>query len=810
MAAIWSDLQFASRTLRSKPVFTAVAIASLALGIGANTAIFSVVESALLRGLPFREADQLVYVRDHQPCCEMASLSPGEYLDYQKQTKALSALAAFAGQQVTLTGRSEAQKLRATSVTTNYFEVLGARPEQGRLISSNIDKPGADTRVAVLSDAVWRSVFGSDPRIIGSDILLNGNSFRVVGVLAPKQEYPGSAQVWISPRLLVPEYEEGQITATTDIAQQYGNHWLAGLGRLRPGFTLSQARVELRTIAARIAAQHPDEKDHHAVLFALQDTIVRNVRPALFVLLAAVILLLLIACANLAGLLLARATGRTRELAVRVSLGATRWRITRLLLTESLLLACAGGGFGIALAELGLRVIARHSPYDLPAALAPELNVPVLAFCVGISLLAALISGLMPALHSAQIDVNDALKEGSKGSVSNRTRHLRQALVIAETAVSVTLLIAAGLLIRSFSKLISVDPGFDPKNVLTARLSLPANQYSPVRATAYWDNLLSKLNALPGVEAVGLLTYMPFTGQDAGSYVEIEGHPLQGKQPGIYVNEFGISPGTFEALHIPLIQGRNISERDTAKALLVAVINKRFADTVFPRQNPIGKRFKGASVDGWITIVGVVGDVKHGSLDDKPELDMYFNYPQFGVTATGLIVRSAQNARAIAGELRSVVRGIDSDVPLSEVKPMLDYVGHSLAARRFLLGLLITFSALAAALAGIGLYALLAFSFEQRKQEIGIRVALGASNPDVLWIIFRESLTVAVIGIAAGLLGATWSSSVLRSMLFGVTNTDALSYVAAISLILAVALAASLVPAVRAARVDPVTALRYE
>ncbi len=810
MPSIWSDLQFASRTLRSKPVFTAVAVASLALGIGANTAIFSIVESALLRGLPFRDADQLVFVRDHQPCCEMASISPGEYLDYQKQTKTLSALAAFAGQQVTLTGRSEAQKLRAASVTTNYFEVLGARPEMGRLISSNIDKPGADTRVAVLSDAIWRSVFGSDSHILGRDILLNGNSFRVVGVLGPKQEYPANTQVWISPRLVVPEYEEGQITAVTDIAQQYGNHWLAGLGRIRPGFTLSQAGAELRTIAASIGAQHPDEKDHHAVLFELQDTMVRNVRPALFVLLAAVVLLLLIACANLAGLLLARATGRTRELAVRVSLGATRWRITRLLLTESLLLALAGGALGIALAETGLRAMARYSPYDLPAALAPELNLPVLAFCLGITLLSALISGLMPALHSTQVDVNDALKEGSKGSVSNRTRRIRQTLVIAETAVSVTLLIASGLLIRSFSKLISVDPGFDPKNVLTARLSLPGNRYSPAQADAYWDNLLPKLNALPGVQAAGLLTYMPFTGEDSGSYVEIEGRPLQGKQPGIYVNEFGISPRSFEVLHIPLIQGRNISERDTAKALPVAVINKRFADTVFLHQNPIGKRFKGASVEGWITVVGVVGDVKHDSLDEKPELEMYFNYPQFGVSQTGVVLRSDQNTMAIAGELRSVVRSIDSDVPLADVKPMLDYVGQSLIARRFLLGLLITFSALAALLAGIGLYALLAFSVQQRKQEIGIRVALGASYPDVLWMIFRESLTIAVIGITAGLLGAVWSSSVLRSMLYGVTNTDAISYVAAMSLILAVAVAASLVPALRAARVDPVTALRYE
>ncbi len=811
MSEIWSDLRFASRTLRAKPVFSAIAISSLALGIGANTAIFSVVDSALLRGLPFRQAEQLVLLRDNQPCCAAVSISPGEYLDYQKQTKTLSGLAAFTGQILTLTGNAEPQKLDAAAVTTNFFDVLGAKAEIGRLISPNIDKPSSHMRVAVLSDGTWRSVFGSDPNILGRDITLNGNSFRVVGVLASQETYPNKTQLWISPRLLVPEYQEGTIPKNFDIAQQYGNHWLRGLGRVKSGVTVAQARAELLTIAANIDKQHPGEKDHHAVTTPLQDSLVQNVRPALWVLLIAVILLLLIACANLAGLLLARATGRTRELAIRLALGARRSEIVRLLLSESFLLALCGGVLGIALALGGLKLIAVYSPYDLPAALAPTLNVSVLSFCVAMTLFSALISGAVPALRSARVDVNDALKEGSKGSVGGGTRRLRQVLVGAEIAISLTLLTGASLLIHSFSKLISVDPGFDPKNVLTARLSLPQNQYSQdAQTTAFWNRLLPRLAGLPDVQSVGLLTHLPFSGQESGSYLQIEGHPPSPNGQGPYANEFGVSPETFQAMRVPLIEGRTFTDRDDAKALPVAVINKRFAEKLFPHENPIGRRFKGGPLSGWATIIGVIGNLKHNGLDDAPQIDIYFNYPQLGVSSTGLVLRTKAASASVSTELRQTVHDLDSNLPLTDVKPLGDYIGTSLAARRFLLGLLTTFSALAILLAGIGLYAVLAYSVQQRKQEFGIRMTMGASSPDILWIVLRECLTIACLGIAAGLVGAVWSSAFLKSMLFGVGNADLLAYIAAVSLIVAIAVGASLIPALRASRVDPVSALRYE
>ena len=810
MLQIWSDLRFAARTLKAKPVFAAIAILSLALGIGANTAIFSIVESALLRALPFRQAEQLIIVREKQPCCAQASLSPGEYLDYRKQTKSLSGLAAMTFQRVTLTGHSDPRTLDAEPVTTNFFDVLGARAEIGRLISPNIDIPGADTRVAVLSDATWRSVFGSDPNIVGRDITLNGSSFRVVGVLMPKQGDRTDTQVWISPRLVVPEYREGQLAKDWDISKEYGNHWLAGLGRMKPGVTLSQARAELATIAAEIDAQHPGEKDHQAVAFALQDSFVRNVRPALSVLLIAVVLLLLIACANLTGLLLAWSTVRTRELAVRISLGARRSQIIRLLLSESLLLAVFGGLAGIALAQEGLKLLAVFSPYNLPAALAPEMNVAVMAFCVGVTLLSALISGLIPALRSAQVDVNENLKEGSKGSVSGGTKRLRQLLVAAEIAISVTLLTGASLLIHSFTKLISVDPGFDAKNVLTARLSLPETQYRPASQTTFWDMLLPRLNALPDVEAAGLLTIMPFSGSDSGSYVEIEGRPVGPNQAGLYVAEFGASPDTFKALRVPLISGRTFNARDDAKSPLVALINQHFAERMFPNKSPLGRRFRGGPVSGWATIIGVVGDVKYNSLDAKPDMQMYYNYPQWLNSSTGVVLRTRSGFAYAPAELRAVVRELDVNLPVARIKPLEDYIGQSLAARRFLLGLLTTFSALAILLAGIGLYGVLAYSVQQRTREIGIRMTLGASGSDVLWIVLRECVIIAAAGVAAGIVGALWSSSFLKSMLFSVGTADLLAYGAAVLLIVAIACVASLIPALRAARIDPVSALRYE
>jgi putative ABC transport system permease protein len=799
-----TDLLFASRTLRAKPLFTAIAVASLALGIGANTAIFSVVESALLRELPYDHAGRLIQIRDHQPLFEQASIAPGEFLDYQRQTKTLTGMAAYTWQELTLTGNGDPQRLRAAATTANFFEVLGAHAERGRLFSTNLDKPGAD-RAVVLSDATWRALFASDPGILGRTIRLNGKPFHVVGVLRAKEDYPASIQIWVSPRFVVPEYVEDQHASTDTIAQTYGNHWLIGVGRMRPDVTLAQTRAELNIIAKRIGAAQQNAEGHYPNLVLLHENLVGDVQPALWVLLGAVVLLLLIACANLAGLLLSRSTARTRELAVRAALGATRWQIVRLLLAESLLLALGGGVIGVFLAGQGQLLLAKYSPYDLPAALGPQMDWQVLAFCLGTTLVSALLSGLVPALRSAHVDVQNGLKESAKGSASTGANRLRRLLVSAEIALSVVLLSSACLLIHSFTKILDVNPGFDATNVITARISLPLSRYSHESAGTFWNSLLQRVSALPDVESAAIVTDLPMSGGESGSEIR----PL-GLKEHVYSDQLGVSAGVFRAMRIPMLSGRTFDGRETEKSPSLAVVNRAFADKVFPNQNPIGKKFEGGPVDGVVTIIGVVGDVKTNGLSEPAPLLTYYSYPQYGVPSASIVVRTRGNSAGVITELRSVLRGLDDALPLSEVKPLGDYVGSSLAARRFLLGLLSGFAALAILLAGIGLYGVLAFSVEQRTREIGIRVALGAARSEVLQLILGECSLMALAGLGTGLLGAFWASSLLKNLLFGVTGTDYAAYFAAIVLVLGIACLAAFLPALRATRVDPVTALRYE
>ncbi len=798
------DLNFAWRTLRAKPLFTIVAVLSLALGIGANTAIFSVVESSLLRGLPYPDSRRLMHMGDRQPNGITVPFSPGEFLDYQQQTKTLSGVAAWTFPQLTLTGIGEPRKLKGNSVTNNFFDVLGAHAELGRLFSPNIDKPGAP-RVAIISDAAWHTLFDADTNVIGRDITISDHIYRIVGVLMPKEAYPIDNQIWIAARGRVPEFSEGLLT---NVEQQYNSHFLDAIARLKPDVTESQARAELKTIAAGIGRQHPDQREHVAVVSRLKDTLVQNIRPALLVLLAAVVLLLLISCANLAGLLLARATGRTRELAIRGALGATRSEIVRFLLAESLLLAFLGGIAGLVVAEISLLLISHYSPFSLPAALAPSLNIPVLAFCFAITLASSLISGLLPAYRASRADVTAGLKEGSKGSMSGGTRRLRSFLVGGEIAVSIMLLIGASLLIHSFTKLLNVDPGFDTENVATARLSLPDVHYSVPARIAFWNNVIAKLNSRPDTQLAGLIGTLPITGPDSSDYVEAEGHTINRERT--FTNENVISRNVFTVLHVPIVEGQTFHEQMDGKSPHVAVVNKAFADTAFPNESSVGKRFKGGFLTGWTTIIGVVGNMKVSSLEEKPQPAIYYDYRQIGDDFSGVVIRNIRGQSAAIEELRRVVHSLDPNIPLRDVKPLGDYLGQTLAARRFLLGLLTIFSGLAILLAAVGLYSVLAYSVEQRRQEIGIRMALGATPFGVLWLILRESLTIAVIGTAAGLLGATWATSFLKSMLYGVTTTDLTAYIAAIVLILTVATAASLIPAIRATKIDPMTALRYE
>jgi len=796
--SFFNDLQFATRTLRAKPVFTAIAIASLALGIGANTAIFSVVESALLRELPYDHADRLLLLHENQPNFTGASLAPGEYLDYQKQTRTLTGLAALAWQSITLTGNGDPQKLRAFSVTPNFFEVLGAHARIGRLFSAAQDKPGND-RAAVISESTWRGMFASDPAILNRSIRLNGNSFRVVGVLRDKESYPSETQVWITPRFVVPEYVEDPHPSQPNLAATYGNHWLNAIGRMRDGVTVSQARADLGIIARHDKAF---STGHVPNIAELHEHLVGNIKPALWVLLGAVLLLLLIACANMAGLLLSRSASRVRELSVRSALGATKWQIARLLLAESLLLALAGGVVGVFLADQGQRLLAKYSPYDLPAALGPQMDWQVLAFCVGATLISALLSGLAPALRAGQIDVQEGLKESSKGSASHAANYWRRLLVGAEIALSVVLLCGASLLIHSFAKILDVKPGFDTTNVITARISLPLTAYSHADTNAFWDKFLAKVSALPDVESAAIETDLPLGGPESGSDLKINGISA-------YSDQVAVSPQAFAALRIPLLAGRNFDGHETEKSAPVVIVSRAFADKLFPHQNAIGRKFEGAPVDGQPTIIGVVADIKFTGLNEPAPLMMYFAPSQYGVDSASLIVKT-RHSGDITPELRAVLHSLDPALPLSDIKPLAAYVAGSLETKRFLLGLLTAFAALAILLAGIGLYGVLAFSVEQRTREIGIRLALGAERREILRLILGECSMVAIAGLAAGLCGAFWASSLLKNMLYGITASDSAAYLAASILVLAIAAFASFLPSMRATRVDPMTALRYE
>jgi predicted permease len=457
------------------------------------------------------------------------------------------------------------------------------------------------------------------------------------------------------------------------------------------------------------------------------------------------------------------------------------------------------------LAQQGLQLIAKYSPYDLPAALAPRMDWQILVFCLSATLLSAFLSGLAPAVRSAQVDVQQGLKEASKGSASGGANRLRRLLVSTEIALSVVLLSGACLLIHSFTKLLDVNSGFDSANVVTGRISLPLARYSHEATSIFWDKLLRQLSALPDVEAAALETYLPMSGAEASSDITPEGSTVK-----VFSDSIGVSPDIFRTMHIPLLSGRTFDGRETEKSPAVAVVNKVFADKLFPNQNPIGRKFKGGPVDGASTIIGVVGNVRMNGLSEPAPITMYYNHPQYGVDSANIVVRARRSSASLDAEIRSVLRGLDSSLPLSDIKPIGDYVGSSLADRRFLLGLLSAFAGLAILLAGIGLYGVLAFSVEQRTREIGIRVALGAARSEVLRLILNECFLMAVGGVGVGLACAFWASSLLRSLLYGVTGADYLSYVTAAALVLGTAAFASFLPVLRATRVDPVTALRYE
>jgi predicted permease len=807
------DARYAVRALVKQPGFALVALLTLALGIGANTAIFGIVNAVLLRPLPYEQPDRVVLLWSHWINWTKTWLSQPELVDYQQQLRSLEHVAAFSNTSFNLTGAGEPLRVVAAQVQPDIFPAIGAHPILGRVFTAEEDTPGHE-HVAMLTEGLWRSQFGSDPAIVGRTIQLDATPYTVVGVLPAAIRLPLDYATRTTTQLWVP------IALGPNDPQQRGNHGLNALGRLRPGVTLAQAQAEVNTLTSGFIQRFPNAYDREfgLTLTTAPAEVFGTVRPALLVLLLAVGAVLLIACANVANLLLARSEARQKELAIRSVLGASRRRIVMQLLAESLLLSLAGGAAGTVLAAALTRALAALDPLKIPRVQDITLDGRVLAFTAAISIVTGIVFGIVPALQSARTDLQPVLKEGGRDSRST-SGWLRRALVVAEVAASVALIAAALLLARSFTRLLSVDAGFNPEQVLTLRTSLPPARYpdsvSMVRAYA---DVGRRLRELVGVRAAGGVTGLPLA-TTRGDWSVV----LEGDAPTRRLDRAAdwqvVTPGYFEALGIPLKAGRTFTDADRADTLQVIVVNEAMARRFWPDQNPLGRRLTMGRNDRWITVVGVVADVHHRGLDAIPRPEMYRPHTQFrfgggpeapAVATLTWVVRTTGDPRAATSYARAAVQGVDPNLGISDVATMDQVLADSTSDRRLNLMLFALLGGLALALATVGVYGVVAYSVAQRTHEIGVRMAVGAQPGDVVRMVVQEGGRLAVIGVVAGLALAAAAARLIRGLLFDVSAADPATFVAAPIVLLAIAIVASYIPARRATRIDPIIALRGE
>ncbi len=801
MPGLSQDLRHAVRGLARNPGYAAVAVLTLALGLGASTAIFTVVNAVLLRPLPFAEPDRLVYLRESKlPQLPEFSVSPGNFLAWQAQNGAFEAMAAYGGGSFNLTGAGEPERLVGDRATANLFDLLGIRPVVGRTFTPDEDRAGGPP-VVLLSYGLWQRRFGGDPGVVGRVISLNGLPYTVVGVLpVAMQALRTTTQLWVP------------MAFTAQEGERYGSHYLRAVGRLKPGATLAQARADLDTIARRLEAEHPDDDTGWRVLaFSLPAYATQQVRPALLILLGAVGLVLLVACANVANLQLARGLGRQKELAVRAALGAGRAQLVRQLLVESLLVALAGGVLGLVLAEWLLGALLALAPAVRPRSGDIGLDLGAVGFALAVSALAPLLFGLLPSLQVSRADLRGTLNAGGRGAQPGLRQGTRRALIVTEMALAAILLVGAGLLARSFQHLQQVDPGFVASDAVAASLALPHARY-PDRADAYrfYEALVARVAHLPGVEAAGATGSLPF-GDDHVEAITLEGRPpvpISERPP---TNYYSVSPGFFAAMGIRLLRGRLFTEQDGPGAPRVCVINETFAQRFFPDGRAIGRRVD-VSMDpeGWREVVGVVADVKQYGLTQDATNQFYEPYGQAPARYMTLVVRTVGDPASVMPAVRRAVRALDPNLPIGEIRTLDDLVAQSIGPQRFSALLLATFAVAALFLAVMGLYGVLAYAVGQRTLEIGVRVAHGAGSARVLAMFLREGLGLALVGTGLGLAGALLVTRLLSGLLFGVEARDPATLVLASLTIVVVSTLASFVPAYKATRVDPVVALRGE
>jgi len=819
METLLQDIRYSFRMLRKSPSFTAVAVIALALGIGATSAIFSVVHAVLLRPLPFKEPSRLVRIWGKFDSYGIPKnwISQPELLDLNEQNQSFEDIAAYQSGGANLTDVGDPVRVNTALVNASFFSILGVEPEKGRTFTEEEDQPGPD-KVVLVSDALWRSRFGGDTALVGRTLGLSGNSYTVIGIMPPGFHFPDQEDLWIP------------LAINKANPSDRGNHGLQVVARLKPGVTPLQAQTDLTNISATLEQRYPNNYANGGFGFyevSMLDEIVGNIRPALYVLLGAVGFVLLIACANVANLLLARATAREKEVAVRAALGARRGRLIRQLLTESVMLAAIGTALGLVLAYFSVKLFALLGPRDIPRIEEIALDARVVGLSVLMAVITGVAFGLAPALQISNPSLHDSLKEGARGSTTGRQR-LRAALVVSEVAIALVLLIGAGLMIKSFQRLLKINMGFRTERTLTMRLTLPSTRYKDNnQVISFYRQLLDKIKALPGVESAGSISHLPLSGAYSSGTTAVEradsdeGLKSFRGVPFIEADRRAVSSDFFKTLGIGLKTGRFLTEADNENAPPVAVVDEAFEKRFWPVSGAIGKRFVNRFNDGkieWGEVVGVVSHVNHYGIDEVKKYglaqegreEIYFPHAQRPSNQMYLAIRTSVDPLSLTNAVRGEVLSLDPDEPIYEVKSMDQLASTSLAQRQLNMLLFASFSGIALILAAVGIYGVMSYSVTQRTHEIGIRMALGARQGNVLGLVVRQGMALALAGVVIGLGAAIALTRLMSSLLFGVSATDPLTFSAISVILTAVALVATFVPARRATRVDPMIALRYE
>jgi predicted permease len=802
---LFQDIRYGLRMLAKSPGFTVIGVLTLALGIGANTAIFSVVDGVLIHPLPYAHSDRLVWVWGKFPGGNTAAVCPQDLKDYIAQNHSFERLSAFfvlGAEPENLSINGHTEQVEQTMVTSDFFETLGAKPLLGRTFSA-ADEQFSSPQTIILSYRLWREKFGGDPDLVGRTVVSDGQNATVVGIMPASFDFPRGTEAWFPAPMLA----KGM--------QQRPAHLFRPIGLLKPGVTLAMAQADLNAISAHLAEQYPDTDSGWSLrLEDMQSAIVGPVREPLFLLLGAVALVLLIACVNVANLLLARNSVRQKEIAIRATLGARRTRVLRQLLTESVLLAAVGGALGILFANWGVTLLKTLAEGSVPRLAEIQLNGPVLLFTVALSLLTGIVFGIAPALQAARSDIQGALKEGGRTSAGTARQRLRSLLVVAEVSLSAAMLIAAGLLLNSLWRTLHVNPGFDSQGVLVTQILLSGRPASDdAHRPAFFRDFFAKVDAIPGVIAAGGISELPLSDQYNDDFFTTDATPPKDPREAKDADFCVIAGDYFKAMDIPLLEGRRFTEPDVVSAPRVVIVDQSFAKRFYPDSDPIGKHilvYEGSPNYVSCEIVGVVGGIRHVSLQRPPRPTMYFPFTQFSRSNLNLVVRSGGDSRSVAAGVRAAASGFGPDVSVAAFKPMQQIVSESASGSRFNAFLLGLFGALALILSAAGIYGVMAYAVTQRTHEFGIRMALGAPPRAMLGMIVRQGMILVAVGMLLGLALAGGLTRLMASQLYGVNATDPETFVAAIVVLGAVALAACVVPARRAMKVDPMIALRYE